>query len=84
MLAGDQSAEQICFQLSDNDFALRAAESDSAVGPPANQDEFLLSLWDSSDFSLYSIHVDFSTLTGSITGNNGSQLFPIPGVQSGL
>ena len=35
-------------------------------------------MWDSSHFSLYSIHVDFSSLTGSITGNNGSQLFPVP------
>jgi hypothetical protein len=78
MLAGDNSAEQICFQLSDNDFALKPADIDSAVGPPANEDEFLFSLWDSSDFSLYSIHVDFATLQGSITGNNGSQLFVVP------
>jgi hypothetical protein len=78
MLAGDMSAEQICFQLTGNDYALGPADIDSAIGPPANEDEFLFSLFDSSDFALYSIHVDFSTLTGSITGTNASQLFPVP------
>ena len=78
MLVGDKSAEQICFQLSPNDFALMPADIDSPTAPPANEDEFLFSLWDNSHFALYSIHVNWPTLTGSITGNNGSQLFTVP------
>ena len=78
MLAGDPSAEQICIQLSSSDFALMPADIDSPVGPPVGQDEFLLSLWDSSDLALYSFHVDWSTVTGSITGGGGTQLFPVP------
>jgi len=80
MLVGDPSAEQMCFgsQLTTNDFALMPADIDSAAQPPVGEDEFLFSLWDSSHLALYSIHVDWPTLTGSITGSNGSQLFTVP------
>ncbi len=80
MLAGDPSAEQICLgsQLTTNDFALMPADMDSPALPPVGEDEFLFSLWDSSNLALYSIHVDWPTLTASITGGDGSQLFPVP------
>ncbi|HME31486.1 MAG TPA: hypothetical protein VKG65_01905 [Terriglobales bacterium] len=79
MLAGDPSAEQVCFQLSDQDFALLPGDIDSPDLPPAGQDEFFFSLWDSLHLALYSIHIDWSNPSGAtITGNKGSKLFPIP------
>ncbi len=74
LIHGDNTAEQICFQLSDNDFALLPADLDSRVPPPGNQDEFLIGSYDidvSRDhLYLYSAHPDFanpsqSTFTGS-------------------
>jgi len=73
------AATQECFPLSTNDFALLPADMDSAQPPPSGQDEFLFSLWDSSDLALYSFHTDFiNPANAFITGNNGSQLFPVP------
>jgi hypothetical protein len=72
-------AVQECFPLSKNDFALLPADLDSAPPPPPPlQDEFLFSLWDSSNLALYSFHTDFINPSNAfITGNNGSQLFPV-------
>lgn len=82
LLAGDSSAEQVCFLLSTNDLSLLPADIDSPTLPPANQDVFLigsLGAVDSSHLSLYSIHVDWSNPQGAtITGNNNSQLIAIP------
>ena len=78
MLIGDQTAEQLCFQLTTSDFALLPADIDSAALPPSGEDEFLFSLWDNADLALYSFHVDWSTVSGNITGGGGTQLFPVP------
>ncbi len=79
MLSGAAMPQQVCFQLSPNDFALMPGDTDSTTPPPGAQDEFLFSLWDSSDLALYSIHIDWSNPNGaSITGNNGSQLLAVP------
>jgi hypothetical protein len=72
------NAVQECFLLSTNDFALLPADLDSQAPPPGLQDEFLFSLWDSSDLALYSFHTDFINPSNAfITGNDGSQLFPV-------
>ncbi len=74
LLLGDPSAEQQCFQLSRNDYSLLPGDVDSPTAPPAGQDEFFLSLADTSHLSVYSFHVDFVTPANSaVTGNNNSQ-----------
>jgi hypothetical protein len=77
-MGGD--AAQVCFLLTPGDFALLPADQDSvAPPPPAGQDEFLFSLWDSSDLALYSFHTDWSNPNNAfMTGSGGSQLFPVP------
>ncbi len=78
MEAGGDAA-QVCFLLTPADFALLPADLDSAQPPPLGQDEFLFSLWDSSDLSLYSFHTDWSNPNNAfMTGSGGSQLFPVP------
>ncbi len=82
LLAGDASAEQVCFLLSTSDLSLLPADIDSPLPPPANQDVFLigsLGAVDTSHLSLYSIQVDWANPQGAtITGNNNSQLIAIP------
>src|SRR5271157_3067438 len=79
MLVGDPTAEQFCFQLSPNDFALLPGDIDSPTLPPAGQDEFLFSLWDTSHLALYSFHVDWTNpANNSITGEGGTQLISVP------
>ncbi len=79
LVAGDGSAEQICFVLSPADGLPLPADIDSSVAPPANEDEFFMSLWDSSHLSLYSLHPDYQDPQNStVTGNNGSQLIAVP------
>jgi hypothetical protein len=77
LLVGDPSAEQICFQLSSNDFGLLPGDIDSSTPPPPNEDEFFiggnLSLGNDALY-LYSMHPDFANPSQStITGNNLSQ-----------
>ena len=82
LLVGDQTAEQICFQLTTLDSNLLPADVDSAVPPPANEDEvFIGSLGsvDNSHLSLYSMHPVFANPQQStFTGSGSSQLMPIP------
>jgi hypothetical protein len=79
LVAGDGSAEQICFVLSPADGLPLPADIDSIVAPPTNEDEFFMSLWDSSHLSLYSLHPDYQNPQNStVTGNNGSQLKSVP------
>jgi hypothetical protein len=76
-MGGD--AGQVCFQLTTSDFALLPADLDSSAPPPANQDEFLFSLLDSSDLALYSFHTDWTDPTKAfMTGSGESQPFPVP------
>lgn len=79
LIAGDRSAEQICFTLSPADGLPLPADIDSNLAPPANEDEFFMSLWDVSHLSLYSLHPDYQDPQSStVTGNNGSQLITVP------
>ena len=72
-------AAQVCFLLTTSDFALLPADLDSAQPPPGAQDEFLFSLWDSSDLALYSFHTDWSNPNNAfMTGSGGSQLIAVP------
>jgi len=74
LIVGDQTAEQICFQLTVDDYTLLPADVDSPTPPPANQDEFFIGSYDidqtNNHLYLYSMHPDFanpsqSTFTGA-------------------
>jgi hypothetical protein len=79
LVVGDESAEQICFILSPADGLPLPADIDSSIAPPANEDEFFMSLWDPTHLSLYSLHPDYQDPQNStVTGNNGSQLITVP------
>ncbi len=74
LLAGDHTAEQICFQLTGNDYSLLPADRDSNTAPPNGQDEFFIGSYDVDNSNdhlyLYSMHPVFpnpsqSTFTGS-------------------
>jgi hypothetical protein len=61
MLAGDQSAEQICHQYANNDSSLLPADRDSPLAPPAGEDHFAIGsvgAVDRSHLSLYSAHIN--------------------------
>ncbi len=74
LLVGDHSAEQICFQLTNNDYSILPADHDSSSNPPPSQDEFFIGSYDvdsdNDHLYLYSMHPVFpnpsqSTFTGS-------------------
>ena len=74
LLVGDHTAEQICFQLTNNDYSILPADHDSSVSPPSGQDEFFLGSYDvdssNNHLYLYSMHPVYpnpsqSTFTGS-------------------
>jgi hypothetical protein len=77
LLAGDASAEQICFQLDQTEDSLLPADRDSPVPPPATEDEFFIGSVgdiDNSHLSLYSMHInDWATGQATMTGLNNSQ-----------
>ena len=81
LLTGDPSAEQICFQLTQNESSLLPADRDSPVGPPATEDEFFIGSVDAVDnshLSLYSMHInDWETGSATMTGLNNSQLIAV-------
>lgn len=81
LLAGDGSAEQICFQLTPNEDNLLPADRDSPVGPPATEDEFFIGSVDDVDnshLSLYSMHINnWSTGDATMTGLDNSQLIAV-------
>ena len=82
LLVGDQTAEQICFQLTNQDSSLLPADIDSpSTFPPTGQDEFLIGsvgAIDTSHLSLYSFHVDFANPQNStFTGSGNTQLIPV-------
>ena len=84
MLAGDPSAEEICFQMSALDAGIAPADVDSSVPPPAGQDELFATLWDPAHMSVYSLHPDFANPGNSVvTGYNGSQLISLPAFSAG-
>jgi hypothetical protein len=84
LLAGDPSAEQICFQLTITpqfQDHLLPADRDSPVPPPANEDEFFIGSLgdvDNSHLSLYSMHInDWASGSATFTGDQNSQLLSI-------
>ncbi len=74
LIVGDQTAEQICFQLTDNDYSLLPGDQDSTIAPPGGQDEFFIGSYDvdpdNDHLYLYSMHPVYpnpseSTFVGS-------------------
>ena len=81
LLAGDGSAEQICFQLTAEESSLLPADLDSPVGPPATEDEFFIGSVDAVDnshLSVYSMHInDWASGDATMTGLGNSQLIAV-------
>ncbi len=83
LLVGDKTAEQICFQLTDNDYSLLPADQDSNLAPPNGQDEFFIGSYDvdtSNDhLYLYSMHPVFSDPSEStFVGSGLADPFTVP------
>jgi hypothetical protein len=83
MLAGDQSAEQICHQYSSSESSLLPADRDSPIAAPAGEDHFAIGSVadvDHSHLSLYSAHIndpsDWSQ-GATFTGDHNSQLLAV-------
>ena len=81
LLAGDPSAEQICFQLTTSEDNLLPTDVDSPVPPPGTEDAFFIGSVDDVDnshLSLYSMHInDWASGSASMTGLNNSQLIAV-------
>jgi len=75
LLVGDNTAEQICFQLTDNDYSVLPGDLDSTVAPPANQDEFFIGSYDvdpdNDHLYLYSMHPVYSNPSQSTFVGSG-------------
>jgi len=83
LLVGDPSAEQICFQLTPNDYSLLPGDQDSNLAPPNGQDEFFIGSYDvdaSNDhLYLYSMHPDYANPSQStFTGSGLADPFTVP------
>jgi len=82
LLAGDETAEQVCVQLTTHEDSLLPADVDSPGPPPAGEDELFIGSVgdvDNSHLSLYSFHVDFATPDSSfVTGAGNAQLIAVP------
>lgn len=86
MLAGDSSAEQICFQTGTSDDSLLPADLDSASTlPPSGQSEVFLGSIDASTSNVYKylFHADFTTPTNSTFTGTGLSM-PIGVASYGL
>ena len=81
LLAGDQTAEQICHQYTANEDSLLPADVDSPTPPPTGQDEFAIGSVgsvDNSHLSLYSVRINnWQAGDATFTGDNNSQLIGI-------
>ena len=83
LLAGDQSAEQICHQYTSGEDSLLPADRDSVTSPPTTEDHFAIGSVgdvDNSHLSLYSAHInnpaDWSQ-GATFTGDGNSQLLTV-------
>jgi len=83
LLAGDQTAEQICHQYTQGEDSLLPADRDSVTAPPGGEDHFAIGSVgdvDNSHLSLYSAHInnpsDWSQ-GATFTGDGNSQLLSI-------
>ncbi|MBA3915949.1 MAG: hypothetical protein H0X25_19275, partial [Acidobacteriales bacterium] len=88
LLAGDQTAEQICHQYTATEDGLLPADIDSPGPPPPGEDHFLIGSLgdvDNSHLSLYSAHInniqDWSQ-GATFTGDGNSQLIAIDSFNS--
>jgi hypothetical protein len=83
MLAGDQTAEQICHQYTSSEDSLLPADLDSPSLPPSGEDQFAIGSVgdvDNSHLSLYSVHINNPAnwaAGATFTGDGNSQLIPI-------
>src|ERR1017187_10194433 len=81
LLAGDPTAEQICFQLTAGEDSLLPGDVDSPSGPPSAEDEFYIGSVgdvDNSHLSLYSMHItSWTPAVASITGSPNTQLLTV-------
>ncbi len=86
LLAGDQSAEQICHQYTISpqyQDSLLPADRDSVTAPPNGEDQFAIGSLgdvDNSHLSLYSVHINNIndwTQGATFSGEQNSQLLPI-------
>ncbi len=75
LLVGDHTAEQICFQLTANDYSILPGDFDSIAPPPNNQDEFFIGSYDvdntNNHLYLYSMHPVFPNPTQSTFVGSG-------------
>ncbi len=83
LLVGDQTAEQICVQLTPNDYSLLPGDQDSPTPPPSGQDEFFIGSYDvdsdNDHLYLYSMHiVDWSSGTATFVGSGLADPFTVP------
>jgi len=84
--AGDNTAEQICFQghgAPNYDYSLLPADVDSPVPPPVGQDEFFIGSYDvdstNNHLYLYSMHPVFSNPSQStFTGTGDADPITVP------
>lgn len=81
LLAGDSTAEQICFELAAGDEYLLPADRDSPTLPPTTEDEFFIgteALSGNSQLPVYSMHINnWTTGNASMTGCGQSQTVSI-------
>ena len=81
LLAGDPTAEQICFQLTASEDSLLPADRDSPTAPPTSEDEFYIGSVadvDNSHLSVYSFHINnWATGDATMTGSGNSQLVQV-------
>jgi hypothetical protein len=81
LLVGDNTAEQICFQLDQTEDSLLPADLDSPVPPPGSEDEFFIGSVgdvDNSHLSVYSMHItDWATGSATMTGLGNSQTIAV-------
>jgi len=83
LIAGDQTAEQICHQYTQGEDSLLPADADSITLPPNGQAQFAIGSVgdvDNSHLSLYSAQVNNPsdwTQGATFTGDGNSQLLPI-------
>ncbi len=83
LIIGDQTAEQICFQLTANDYSLLPGDQDSTLPPPGTQQEFFIGSYDvdpdNDHLYLYSMDPDYANPSQStFTGSGLANPFTVP------
>ncbi len=83
LIVGDHTAEQICFQLTGNDYSLLPGDQDSQLPPPSTQQEFFVGSYDvdstNNHLYLYSMNPVYSNPSQStFTGSGLANPFTVP------